>query len=220
VAPCQIPTLAGRRPEHENPAKLPDGLKRPDLEAVVDGNKIASESQRQLYDDIKRGNCTRCHKGGHIRKDCKNPKAKWEDKFNKEKAQYWTSVLKWQQRASEQKGTIDKQPSKPPTLHIKPEKRFNILSQDSDSDDGTMHLYQYGLVMTDLNEDDDGADATQHLPPPTLPISENVDRQLADSPIEASQHLPPPTLPLSEIVADVDRQLVAYPVETASAPYV
>ncbi len=68
-----------RRPEHENPAKL-EGLKRPDLKAVVDGNTIASESQRQLYDDIKRGNCTRCHKGGHIRKDCKDPKAKWEDK--------------------------------------------------------------------------------------------------------------------------------------------
>lgn len=44
------------------------GLKRPDLDATVDGNKIASETQRQLYDDIKRGNCTRCHKGGHIQK--------------------------------------------------------------------------------------------------------------------------------------------------------
>ena len=59
------PYLA-RRPAHEQPAKFPDGLKRPDLEAVVDGNKIASEAQRQLYDDIKRGNCTRCHKGGHL----------------------------------------------------------------------------------------------------------------------------------------------------------
>jgi hypothetical protein len=77
-----------RRPDHENPAKLPEGLKRPNLEASVDGNKIASESQRQLYDDIKLGHCTQCHKGGHIRKDCKDPKAKWEDKFDKEKAQY------------------------------------------------------------------------------------------------------------------------------------
>ncbi len=59
------PYLA-RRPAHEQPAKFPDGLKRPDIEAVVDGNKIASEAQRQLYDDIKRGNCTRCHKGGHL----------------------------------------------------------------------------------------------------------------------------------------------------------
>ncbi len=51
------PYLA-RRPAHEQPAKFPDGLKRPDLEAVVDGNKIASEAQRLLYDDIKWGNFT------------------------------------------------------------------------------------------------------------------------------------------------------------------
>ncbi len=81
-----------RRPDHEQPSKLPDGLKRPDLEAVVDGNKIASESQRQLFDDVKRGDYSRCHKGGHNRKDCKEPKAKWEDKFDKEQGQYWTSV--------------------------------------------------------------------------------------------------------------------------------
>jgi hypothetical protein len=62
------PHLA-RRPEHEQSAKFPEVLKRPDLEATVDGNKIASDTQRQLYDDIKRGNCTRCHKDGHIRKD-------------------------------------------------------------------------------------------------------------------------------------------------------
>ncbi len=74
-----------RRPDHEQPTKFPTGLKRPDLEATVDGNKIASETQRQLYDDIKKGNCTRCHKGGHIRPVCKEPKAKWEEKFDKEK---------------------------------------------------------------------------------------------------------------------------------------
>ena len=81
------PYLA-RRPTHEQPAKFPDGLKRPDLEAVVDGHKIASDAQRQLYDDIKRGNCTRCHKGGPPRKDCKETKEKWEDKFDKEGTQY------------------------------------------------------------------------------------------------------------------------------------
>jgi hypothetical protein len=90
-----------RRPDHEQPSKFPDGLKRPDLNATADGNKIASEAQRQLFDDVKRGNCTRCHKGGHNRKDCKEPKAKWEEKFDKEKLLYWTSVPKWQQRASQ-----------------------------------------------------------------------------------------------------------------------
>jgi hypothetical protein len=34
-------------------------------------------------DDIKRGNCTRCHKSGHVRRDCKEPKSKWEEKFGK-----------------------------------------------------------------------------------------------------------------------------------------
>ncbi len=94
-----------RRPEHEQPAKFPEGLKRPDLEAVVDGKKIASEFQRQLFDDIKRGNCSRCHKGGYNRKNCKDPKAKWEEKLDKERLAYWASVLKWQQRAAQQKGT-------------------------------------------------------------------------------------------------------------------
>ncbi len=215
------PHLA-RRPDHEQPAKLPDGLKRPDLEAAVDGKKIASEAQRQLYDDIKRGNCTRCHKGGHIRKDCTEPKAKWEDKFDKEKTQYWTSVLTWQQKATEQHAR-PKDATHP--LHVKlaaPEKRFNVLADDDSDDEQSHHLRHYGLVMHDPDEDDDSADAAQHLPPPTLPISEilaDVDRQLADSPREASQHLPPPTLPVFEILAGVDRQLAAYPVENASAPY-
>jgi hypothetical protein len=84
-------TFDGLKNQHEHRlargARKPEGLKRPDLEATVDGKKIASESQRQLYDDLKRGNCTRCHKGGHIRKDCLEPKAKWEDKFDKE--HYW-----------------------------------------------------------------------------------------------------------------------------------
>jgi hypothetical protein len=66
-------THLARRPDHEQPTKFPTGLKRPDLEAIVDGNKIASEAQRQLYDDIKRGNCTRCHKGGHIPQRLQRP---------------------------------------------------------------------------------------------------------------------------------------------------
>ncbi len=98
--PSQTIAHLARRPDHEQPSKLPSDLKRPDLDAIVDGNKIASEAQRQLYDDIKRGNCTRCHKGEHIRKDCKEPKTKWEEKFDKEKLQYWDSVVKWQARAT------------------------------------------------------------------------------------------------------------------------
>ncbi len=92
-----------RRPDHKKPTNLPEGLKRPNLDAVVDGKKIASEAQRQLYDDVKRGNCTRCHKGDHNRKDCKDPKAKWEDRFDKEGTQYWASVLKWQLKAKQRR---------------------------------------------------------------------------------------------------------------------
>jgi hypothetical protein len=64
------PHLA-RRPDHEKPAKFPEGLTRPDIDATVDGNKIASEAQRHLFDDIKRGNCTRCHKGDHTVKNAR-----------------------------------------------------------------------------------------------------------------------------------------------------
>ena len=56
-----------QRPSHEKPSCFPKGLKRPDLNASVDGNKIASEFQRQLYDDIKDGNCIRCHSKDHAR---------------------------------------------------------------------------------------------------------------------------------------------------------
>ncbi len=52
INPKSNKSYLARRPDHEQPSKFPDGLKRPDLDAVVDGNKIASEAQRQLYDDI------------------------------------------------------------------------------------------------------------------------------------------------------------------------
>ena len=160
-----------RRPEHEQPTKFPEGLKRPDLEAVVDGKKIASEFQRQLYDDIKRGNCSRCHKGGHNRKDCKDPKAKWEEKFDKEQLAYWTSVLKWQQRATQQKsaGTATPATTKPPTLHVKteakPEQRFFTLTYDEDDDDEDYDepMQHFRATMTDPDDDDD--DDAASVPP-------------------------------------------------------
>jgi hypothetical protein len=150
------PHLA-RCPDHEQPSKLPDVLKRLDLEAVVDGNKIASEAQRLLYDDVKRGSCTRCHKDDHIGKDCKEPKANWEDKFDKEKSQHWTSVLKWQQRALEQKGANPKDPPKHPTLHIKPEQRSHTLMYDSDSDDNFSPLQHFRMTLQDPDDAEDDA---------------------------------------------------------------
>jgi hypothetical protein len=117
----------------------------------------------------------RCHKGGHIRADCKEPKAKWEDKFDKEKTQYWTSVLKWQQKAAEQNGSqkVPPKDTQPPTLHVKPDKRFNVFSAKSDSDDEP--LYHYRLVMQDPDSDDEDydmvdttADATAQVIPAAL----------------------------------------------------
>jgi hypothetical protein len=166
-----------RRPDHEQPSKLPDGLKRPDLEAVVDGNKIASEAQRQLYDDVKRGNCSRCHKGGHNRKDCKEPRAKW------------------QQKSVEQK-TTPKDATRPPTLHVslKPEKRFQLLDVSSDSDDDAYTLRHYRFTLHDDDDKDNyvyvpmGEEATvdEEIVPTPLTVGAilaDVDRQLAVHPV-------------------------------------
>jgi hypothetical protein len=193
-----------RRPDHEQPAKLPPGLKRPDLDAIVDGHKIASEAQRQLFDDVKRGNCSRCHKGGHNRKDCKEPKAKWEDKFDKEKLQYWTNVLKWQQRAATQKAAGQKDPPKPPTLHVssaKPEQRFATLTDGSDSDDGHITpLVHFRMTMDQSDGDDDPTDST--------PAVEGADD------VDMTEFAVPPAPNIPAILADVEQRLSTIPAET------
>jgi hypothetical protein len=198
-----------RRPDHEQPAKLPPGLKRPDLDAVVDGHKIASEAQRQLFDDAKRGNCSRCHKGGHNRKDCKEPKAKWEDKFDKEKLQYRArktrlNPAKWQQRAAAQKAPGQKDPPKPPTLHVssaKPEQRFATLTDDSDSDDGHITpLVHFRMTMDQSDGDDDPTDST-----PAVDGADDVDMT------ETAVH-PAPNIPA--ILADVEQRLSTVTAET------
>jgi hypothetical protein len=109
------PKSASKRPAHELPSSLPVGLKRPDLTATVDGKLIASEFQRQLFDDIKHGNCVRCHAKDHARSTCKEPVGRWEAKFDKNKDKYWAGTLKWQQKAQEEKkGTPKVTPA--PTL--------------------------------------------------------------------------------------------------------
>jgi hypothetical protein len=182
-----------RRPDHEQPSKFPDGLKRPDLNATVDGNKIASEAQRQLFDDVKRGNCTRCHKGGHNRKDCKEPKAKWEEKFDKEKLLYWTSVHKWQQRASQpaDKPVTSKDPPKPPTLHVKPEQRFAAMAYDSSSEDEYAPLVHYRMTMPDPYSDDDDDEDT--------PLTVDDDVAVFSPPLTVSLPTIPRTMPVTTL---------------------
>ncbi len=88
-------TTDKKRPAHEHPSSFPPGLKRPDLKATVDGKTIASEFQQKLFDDIKHGNCVRCHSKEHLRSSCKEPVGKWEEKFDKDKEKYWLGTLKW-----------------------------------------------------------------------------------------------------------------------------
>ena len=102
------PKSASQRPAHELPSSLPAGLKRPDLTATVDGKLIASEFQRQLFDDIKHGNCVRCHAKDHSRSTCKAPVGRWEAKFDEHKDKYWAGALKWQQKSKEGKRVTPK----------------------------------------------------------------------------------------------------------------
>jgi hypothetical protein len=83
-----------KRPAHELPCSFPVGLKRPDLTATVDGKVIASEFQRQLFDDIKHGNFVRCHAKDHAWATCKEPVGRWEAKFDENKDKYWQGTLK------------------------------------------------------------------------------------------------------------------------------
>ncbi len=98
-------TTPAKRPDHELPSSFPPGLKRPNLTATVEGKTIASEFQRQLFDDIRHGNCVRCHSKDHARATCKQPAGKWEEKFDKDKSTYWAGALKWQQKAQAEKAT-------------------------------------------------------------------------------------------------------------------
>ncbi len=182
----------------------------------MDGNKIASEAQRQLYDDIKRGNCTRCHKGGHIRKYCQEPKVKREEKFDKEKIQYWDSVVKWQTRAA-----IGSKP--PPALHQKstprPEQRASSIASDSDEENNTAFPpLHYRLTMdADMDDDDDhtisnivagigDVDMTTEESPSVSPFFQ-------DDYIERYHTAPmaPTSEGLAAIFADVNRQLAHLP---------
>jgi hypothetical protein len=82
-------TARDPRPAHEKPANFPPSLKRPDPTSTVDGRKISNDAQRQISDDIKANRCTRGHKDDHHRAKCPMPAAKWEEKFDREKVNYF-----------------------------------------------------------------------------------------------------------------------------------
>ena len=130
-----------KRPAHENPSSFPPGLKRPDLKVTFDGKAIASEFQQKLFDDIKHGNCVRCHSKEHLRSACKESAGKWEEKFDKDKDKYWAGTLKWQLKAKEEKTgakttpAITPNPPTPPTLVQKEGRRQTLAHPSSDSDE-------------------------------------------------------------------------------------
>jgi hypothetical protein len=139
-----------QRPAHELPASFPKGLKRPDLTATVDGKLIASEFRQKLYDDIRHGNCVRCHAKGHARASCKEPAGKWEKKFDKAKEAYWNGTLKYQQKALAEKNPT-KSPDKtksttPPTL-VQKDSRRQTLAPPPPIPKTRSYLYNGALIL-------------------------------------------------------------------------
>ncbi len=142
-------------------------MKRPDLTATVDGKIIASEIQRQLFDDIRHGYCVRCQAKDHARASCKQPAGKWEEKFDKDKGGYWTSTLKWQQKAHAKKTTVKSTtPTKvtfPPSLVHKDSHRQTLAPSSSDDDDEDLSLQWRFQHLTD--PPDPGEDSEDEIPP-------------------------------------------------------
>jgi hypothetical protein len=89
------------RVDHENFAKFPKGMRRPDPSQTVGGKKISNETQQKLYDDIKHNRCTRCHLSGHFRANCSKPVKAFEKAFDTQKVKYWQGLCHWQQKASD-----------------------------------------------------------------------------------------------------------------------
>jgi hypothetical protein len=88
-----------------------------------------------LFDDIKHGNCVRCHSKEHLRSSCKEPVGKWEENFDKDKEKYWLGTLKWQQKAPAEKTRAQPHSTPkatiPPTLVQKESRRHTLLPLQS-----------------------------------------------------------------------------------------
>jgi hypothetical protein len=116
---------------------LPDKLKRPNPADECKGKPISNKAQQQLYDDVKNGNCARCHKAGHWRGspkcEVKSPHS-WEPKFDEKKMGYWTGLAKFQKKLTENPEgrwtEIDDLERRPQLLQVN---RFACFD-DSDSD--------------------------------------------------------------------------------------
>ncbi len=127
----------------------------------MDSNKIASEFQRQFYDDIEDDNCIRCHSKDHARKACKEPEERWEAKFDSNKDTYCVNILKWQEKAKAEKpGT---KAATAPTLIQKESRQHTIRSHSPDDDDITADAARPLQYRAQFLHDDDAED---DAPPP------------------------------------------------------
>jgi hypothetical protein len=104
---------------------------------------ISSEQQQALYDDIKHDRCTRCHKKGHLRRNCPDTTPqKWEQRFDSQKSNYWVSIAKWQAKSMSTtpptpKSNKGKEGSSSITPKVKEELKqlhMNVIDCGSDSD--------------------------------------------------------------------------------------
>ena len=158
---------------------MPPQLKRPNPKDQYKGKPISSKAQQQLYDDIKNGNCTRCHKAGHWRGspkcEVKTPHS-WEPKIDEKKAGYWTGLAKFQGKLTENPEgrwtEIDELEYRPQLLQVN---RFACLD-DSNSDE----------VSSDNASQDSGSDGS-FLPDMSFASASVSDDELRDSIDDAAE---------------------------------
>jgi hypothetical protein len=199
------PKTPTKRPAHELPASLPAGLKRPDLTTTVDGKLIASEFQRQLFDDIKHGQCVRCHAKDHARATCKEPVGRWEANFDENKDKYWAGTLKWQKKSQDEKTGAPA--AIPPTLiQKKKESRRQHLSHH-DADENLPLQCRSQRLAADDSEDDAPA---LHIDR-ALTIDEVAVFTLAGSGTASVFANEPPPLTTSDAAAHYHALQILYP---------
>jgi hypothetical protein len=136
------------------------------LAATVEGKLIASEFQCQLFDDIKLGNCVRCHAKDHARATCKEPVGRWEVKFDENKDKYWAGTLKWQQKSQQEK--TDTPVTTPPTLVQKKKESRRHHLFDSEDDNLPLQCRAQHLARADAEDDAPALHINPNLDPATI----------------------------------------------------
>jgi hypothetical protein len=147
------------------------------------GKLLVANNNKYYMTISKNDRCTRCHKKGHLRRNCPDTTPqKWEQRFDSQKANYWVSIAKWQAKATSA-------PSPPPTgktahpkktIKVKadlPEHHMNILDcgsdhWESDEEESNNNIPRAHYAYTiETDEDSDDADHTLPVPDPAKPAT-------------------------------------------------